>query len=167
MPGTGFFAGPKETLAAMLAATTAFQTFTGAANATAARDYIHLYEADPHGQTAYAMIGDHPNTGRFNHVGAGSGVNNFRWTYGTTFGLFKNYATTFGETNALDFDNQISAIIVELLATQRTVDYRPIDVIDPVPVEDGDYLMQAILETDDDEMRYVYGRIFRESYSQG
>lgn len=162
MAATGFLAAPKEDLATLIANTDAFQAATGAANATAARDFIFIYEDEPDEKDFYCIIDDHPEAGRFMRKGAGVGINNFTWTRGASFAFFQKVAS-FGGDTAEPFDNSVSAILEEMLLLQSTV-YIRIDEIIPLRSDSPDLLMKIVRDDDATGIIYEYGRAFTERF---
>lgn len=162
MVAAGFLALPKEETATLLANTDAFQASTGAANPTAARDFIFIYEDEPEEKDFYCIISDHPSAGRFERIGAGGGTDNFRWTKGTTFAFFRKVAS-FGEATAEAFDNEVSAILEGMLVLQGSGVYRRIDEIAPLRTDSPDLLMKFQRDTDTGIV-YEYGRAYTESF---
>lgn len=161
MAASGFLSLPKDEIKTMIANTAAFQTWTGAANATAAKAYIHVYEDDPaSGQTRYCMIDDHPQAGIFDRVGSGTDVTNFSWLKGSMFAFYE-HVTAFSEANAEDFDNTVSDILTEVLQLAGNGTYRPIDRVRSMRGELGELLTKWEGEVDG-SFTFGYRRVFTE-----
>lgn len=165
MAATGFFSLPKSEIRDMIADTAAFQTFTGTANATDAKAYIHIYEDEPpSGQTAYCLIDDHPEAGRFSRSAVGAGISSFRWTRGSVFGIYQHVAS-FGETTAEAFDNAVSDILTQILDRSGVDPFRYVDeIIALADPESGGLLQKYTLDDGDGTIAYVYARYFQEQY---
>lgn len=163
MAATGYFSLPKDEIRNIIADTDAFQTFVGAANATAAKAYIHVYEQVPPDQTAYCIIDDHPEAGRFTRKASGAGVSSFRWTRGSVFGIYQ-HVVSFGETTAQAFDNAVSDVITQILDRSGVGTFRYVDEILSIADPETGSLLAKFEIDDDGSIAYVYARHFQEHY---
>lgn len=121
----------------LLANSAAFQTLTGAADATAALDYIHIYRAEPDADwPAYAAVTDPDEDAiTMRREISGQGMGAYEGVRSAQITIFKmlDADESWTAANSAAFLEAFGTIIGEILALEGTDSYAVVDELRKVP----------------------------------